>query len=45
MGAVLVAVLCLGPMSGKQISDLMTAITNGETYVNIHTEKHPNGEI
>jgi hypothetical protein len=34
-----------GPMSGKQISDLITAITNGETYVNIHTESHPNGEI
>jgi hypothetical protein len=34
-----------GPMSGQQISDLITAITNGETYANIHTEKHPNGEI
>lgn len=34
-----------GPMAGKQISELITAITNGETYVNIHTESHPNGEI
>ena len=34
-----------GPMKGKQISDLVTAISNGSTYVNVHTEKHPNGEI
>jgi hypothetical protein len=34
-----------GPMSGQQISDLITAITTGESYANIHTEKHPNREI
>ena len=34
-----------GPMTGKQISDLITAMQNGETYVNIHTQKHPDGEI
>ena len=34
-----------GPMKGKQISDLVTAMSNGSTYVNVHTEKHPNGEI
>jgi CHRD domain. len=34
-----------GPMKGKQISDLATAMSNGSTYVNVHTEKHPNGEI
>ena len=34
-----------GPMKGKQISDLVTAMSNGGTYVNVHTEKHPNGEI
>jgi hypothetical protein len=34
-----------GPMKGKQISDLATALSNGSTYVNVHTEKHPNGEI
>ena len=33
------------PMAGKKISDLTTAMTNGVTYVNIHTEKNPNGEI
>ena len=32
-------------MKGKQISDLVTAMSNGSTYVNVHTEKHPNGEI
>jgi hypothetical protein len=34
-----------GPWAGKQISDAATAMTNGETYVNIHTEQNPNGEI
>jgi CHRD domain len=34
-----------GSMKGKQISDLATAMSNGGTYVNVHTEKYPNGEI
>ena len=34
-----------GPIKGKQLSDLATAMSNGSTYVNVHTEKHPNGEI
>ena len=34
-----------GPMAGKQLADLVTAMSNGETYVNIHTEQNPNGEI
>lgn len=34
-----------GPMAGKQLPDLVTAMSNGETYVNIHTEQNPNGEI
>jgi hypothetical protein len=34
-----------GPMAGKQLLDLSTAMSNGETYVNIHTERNPNGEI
>ena len=33
-----------GPMAGKQISDLITAMQNGETYVNVHTQQNPNGE-
>ena len=34
-----------GPMKGKQISDLATAMSNGSTYVNVHTEKYPKGEV
>src|SRR5919107_218431 len=34
-----------GPMAGKQLSDLATAMSNGETYANVHTEQNPNGEI
>jgi hypothetical protein len=34
-----------GPMKGKQISDLTTAMSNGSTYVNVHTEKYPKGEV
>jgi hypothetical protein len=34
-----------GPLKGKQISDLLTGMSNGSTYVNVHTEKYPNGEI
>jgi hypothetical protein len=32
-------------MQGKQISDLAAAMNNGTTYVNIHTEQNPQGEI
>jgi hypothetical protein len=32
-------------MAGKQLTDLVTAMRNGEIYVNIHTEQNPNGEI
>jgi hypothetical protein len=34
-----------GPMEGKTVGDLQTAMTNGETYVNVHTDDHPDGEI
>jgi hypothetical protein len=34
-----------GPMKGKQVSDLVTAINNGITYVNVHTTDFPDGEI
>ena len=34
-----------GPMKGKQLSDLALAGNNGSLYINIHTEKNPNGEI
>ena len=34
-----------GPMAGKQIANLNTAMKNSETYVNVHTQQNPNGEI
>lgn len=34
-----------GPMQGKTTSDLIAAMKNGSTYVNVHTEQNPNGEI
>ena len=34
-----------GPMAGKTLIDLTKAMELGETYVNVHTEEHPNGEI
>jgi hypothetical protein len=34
-----------GPMKGKSLSDLVSAMDSGDTYVNVHTEKFPNGEI
>lgn len=34
-----------GPMQGKTIPDLIAAMKNGTTYVNIHTQQNPNGEI
>ncbi|MGZ5485413.1 MAG: CHRD domain-containing protein [Nitrososphaeraceae archaeon] len=34
-----------GQIAGKTLIDLNKAIELGETYVNVHTEEHPNGEI
>lgn len=34
-----------GPMEGKALTDLVTAMTSGETYVNVHSEDFPDGEI
>lgn len=34
-----------GPMQGKTIDDLAAAMDSGETYVNVHTTEHPDGEI
>lgn len=35
----------LGHIYGTQLTDLVTAMNNGETYVNINTEQNPDGEI
>lgn len=35
----------VGPMKGKTIPDLLEAMKNGSTYVNVHTEQNPKGEI
>ena len=32
-------------MVGQTLTDLQTAMTNGDTYVNVHTDDHPDGEI
>jgi hypothetical protein len=34
-----------GPMAGKSFTDLAGAVLAGQTYVNVHTTKLPNGEI
>jgi len=34
-----------GPMAGKTLIDLNKAMELGETYINVHSEEHPNGEI
>jgi CHRD domain len=34
-----------GPLKGKQISDLVNLIKNGQTYANVHTTQNPKGEI
>jgi hypothetical protein len=34
-----------GPLAGKQLSDLINMINNGDAYVNVHTQANPKGEI
>ena len=34
-----------GPLSGKNISDLFNLIKSQNTYVNVHSQSHPDGEI
>ncbi len=34
-----------GPLAGMSLSDLVTAINEGNTYVNVHTTQNPPGEI
>ena len=34
-----------GSMAGQTVADLKTAMANGDTYVNLKTQDHPDGEI
>lgn len=34
-----------GPLKGKQLSDLVELMNNGQAYVNVHTIKNKDGEI
>ena len=34
-----------GPLAGKTINDLVSAMQSGNTYVNVHTEENPKGEL
>ncbi|MNP53856.1 CHRD domain protein [compost metagenome] len=35
----------VGPLQGRTLRDLIREIERGNTYTNVHTEQHPNGEI
>jgi hypothetical protein len=35
----------IGPLAGKQLSDLVNLIKSGNAYVNVHTTQNPKGEI
>ena len=34
-----------GPMAGKLLSTLTSGMHNEQTYVNVHTQQNPDGEI
>ena len=34
-----------GPLQGQSLADLIENMNAGNTYVNVHTEQHPGGEI
>ena len=34
-----------GPMQGKTVAELIDAIKSNTTYVNVHTEQNPEGEL
>jgi hypothetical protein len=35
----------VGPLMNKSLSDLIEHMNSGNTYVNVHTKGHPDGEI
>jgi hypothetical protein len=34
-----------GQLAGKTLNELLSAMQGGSTYVNVHTEEHPKGEL
>jgi len=32
-------------MKGKTVADLISAMSDGDTYTNVHTQEHPTSEI
>ncbi len=44
-GGTITASDLVGPMQGKEISDLVSAMSSGVTYVNVLTQANPDGEI
>ncbi len=35
----------VGPLAGKTIADLVEMIKKGSAYVNVHSDKYPDGEV
>lgn len=35
----------MGPLAGKTVADLVAMIKSGGAYVNVHTDKYPDGEL
>jgi hypothetical protein len=35
----------MGSLMGKTVKDLVKEIKTGNTYLNVHTDKYPDGEI
>lgn len=35
----------IGPLKGKTVKDLVKEIKAGDTYLNVHTDKYPDGEL
>ena len=35
----------IGPLAGKTIGDLVKLIKDGGAYINVHTDKYPDGEV
>jgi len=35
----------IGPLAGKTVGDLVKMIKEGAAYVNVHTDKYPDGEV